>query len=619
MALDLSIPQHPSKFTPPTTGQFRKGDRYGHSQSSQLGSGPSSPVSTGAESFKGSHAPSSTLAHEPSIMNESRSTMDIFGQDANPQSRAGDAPGVINEAGHVQEVERNFSLMSICSVGVVIGSTWPALGGSIAVAISNGGPPGVLYEFILVSIFYWLVAASLAELASSMPSSAGVYHWASITPGPKWGRVCGWFAGWWNFLAWLFASASIASIVANICVAMYTVYHPGFVSQAWHVFVAYIIITWLCCGIVLFANRALPAINNLGLTFILIGVLVTILVCAILPGRESHMPHSSSSFVWADFVNATGWDSNGFVFLAGMLNGAFAVGTPDCVSHLAEEIPRPRRNVPLAIAAQMSIGFVTALCYLIAIFYAINNLDAVTDSDGTFSRFPLAEIYSQATSTKAGTLGLLLLILLPLICTCVGTFITAGRTLWTLSRDDASPFSSTFGQIAPGQNFKNPFSATLACGCLSTLLGCIYVGSTTAFNAFVGSFVILSTLSYCAAILPFVITGRFRKSRELGGNGMRQGPFAMGHKTGMMVNITSCAYIIVFLVIYCFPFVQPVTASNMNYASLTTGGLTIFIALWWSIRGRGSRYVGPKPMLHREDEAYGGLADNPEVVGEGKA
>lgn len=68
----------------------------------------------------------------------------------------------VNETGHVQELERNFSLFSICSVGIVTGNTWAALGGSIVIAIYNGGPPGVLYEFIAVSIFYWLIAASLA-------------------------------------------------------------------------------------------------------------------------------------------------------------------------------------------------------------------------------------------------------------------------------------------------------------------------------------------------------------------------------------------------------------------------------------------------------------------------
>jgi choline transport protein len=85
------------------------------------------------------------------------------------------------------------------------------------------------------------------------------------------------------------------------------------------------------------------------------------------------MPHTTgngyatSSFVWADWANETGYSSDGFVFLAGMLNGAYAVGTPDCVSHLAEEIPNPKRNVPLAMAAQMVMGFITAFCYTIAI------------------------------------------------------------------------------------------------------------------------------------------------------------------------------------------------------------------------------------------------------------
>lgn len=82
----------------------------------------------------------------------------------------------INPSGHRQELDRNFNLLSICSLAITTGNTWIALGGSVAVAIYDGGPPGVLYEFIAVSIFYWLVAASIAELASAMPSSGGVYH-----------------------------------------------------------------------------------------------------------------------------------------------------------------------------------------------------------------------------------------------------------------------------------------------------------------------------------------------------------------------------------------------------------------------------------------------------------
>jgi choline transport protein len=103
---------------------------------------------------------------------------------------------VINASGHVQELDRNFSLLSVCSVGICTGNTWAALGGSIVVAIYNGGPPGVIYEFLAVSFFYWLIAASIAELASAIPSSAGVYHWATVAAGPKHGKACGFFAGW---------------------------------------------------------------------------------------------------------------------------------------------------------------------------------------------------------------------------------------------------------------------------------------------------------------------------------------------------------------------------------------------------------------------------------------
>lgn len=157
-----------------------------------------------------------------------------------------------------------------------------------------------------------------------------------------------------------------------------------------------------------------------------------------------------------------------------MLNGAYAVGTPDCVSHVAEEIPRPKYNLPLTVAAQMVIGFFTAFFYMIAIFYATTNLDDVL----TAPCFPLAQIYAQAKSTNAGTFGLLFIIFVPIFCCRIGTYITAGRCLWTIARDGAVPFSGTLGVISP--RFKNPFNATLACGVFSTLLGAIYVGSYTA-------------------------------------------------------------------------------------------------------------------------------------------
>lgn len=42
---------------------------------------------------------------------------------------------VINASGHKQELERNFSLLSICGVGITTGNTWIAMGGSIVCCV----------------------------------------------------------------------------------------------------------------------------------------------------------------------------------------------------------------------------------------------------------------------------------------------------------------------------------------------------------------------------------------------------------------------------------------------------------------------------------------------------
>ncbi|KAK6073144.1 amino acid permease [Seiridium cupressi] len=483
----------------------------------------------------------------------------------------------VNASGHTQELERNFSLISLAGVGLVVGNVWPAVGGSILVALYNGGPPGVLYEFITVSVFYWIVAISIAELASAIPSSAGVYHWATVTPGLRWGRVIGYFAGWWNYLAWVFGSASMSSIIGNTVIQMYSLNHPDFTAENWHVFIVYIIITWMACLSVCFFNRAMPYLNNVGIVFILAGFLITIVVLAVMPSRNGQQLHATNAFVWTEWSADIGYPT-GFVFVTGMLNGAFSVGVPDVVSHLAEEIPNPGRNVPIAIGLQMGIGFITGFAYLIAIMYAINDFDALFEV-----AYPIAEIYRQGTGSAAGAIGLLFLVLI-CICIClVGLYITAGRTLWTLARDKATPFSNQLSKVHP--TLHVPITTTILTAILVTILGCIYVGSTTAFNAFAGSFVLMSSSSYIAALLPHLLTGR--KNITYGTFHLNRGPL------GYVLNTVACGYMMVWFVIYCFPFALPVDAPSMNYASLLWGGLTILLLIWWSVGARNG-YEGPK-------------------------
>jgi choline transport protein len=229
---------------------------------------------------------------------------------------------------------------------------------------------------------------------------------------------------------------------------------------------------------------------------------------------------------------------------------------------------------------QMLTAFVTAFVYLIALFYSISDLDEILSS--SIAYFPTAGIYLQATGSTAGAVGLIAVLLVATFPTLIGTFVTGGRMWWSLARDNATPFSAFFSRVHP--KFNSPIFATCAMSGMVTILGCIYVGSTTAFQALISSYVVLSTLSYAGAILPHVLTGR---------KNIVPGPFYMGNTIGMIVNVVSLIYIAVTVVFFCFPFVLPVTTQNMNYTSVITVGLMVLVTIWWFVNGRRN-YEGPK-------------------------
>lgn len=89
------------------------------------------------------------------------------------------------------------------------------------------------------------------------------------------------------------------------------------------------------------------------MVLVIVGGLVTIIVLATMPDA-----HASNEFVWKDFANGTGW-SDGVAFLTGVLNGAFTIGTVDAITHLAEELPNPKVDLPKGIFAQIGLGFLS--------------------------------------------------------------------------------------------------------------------------------------------------------------------------------------------------------------------------------------------------------------------
>lgn len=232
----------------------------------------------------------------------------------------------------------------------------------------------------------------------------------------------------------------------------------------------------------------------------------------------------------------TGWQG-GVAFLLGVLNGAFTIGTPDAITHIAEELPNPRKDLPRAIGLQLGLGFLYAFAFAIAIGYAITDISAL---QGGINTYPLAVIYQQATGSPAATFGLLFIIFVGSMCCCVGTVLTNSRTYWALARDNAVPFSNVFGEVNEG--LSCPVYATLFVSVVATGLGAIPLGSSSAFLALTGSFIVLTTVSYAIPFAANVITGR---------KYFPAGPFYLG-KAGFVINLIAVLLIALFDVLFCF-------------------------------------------------------------------
>ena len=94
-------------------------------------------------------------------------------------------------------------------------------------------------------------------------------------------------------------------------------------------------------------------------------------------------PKQSNYYVWRDFINHTGWESNGLVFLLGLINPTLGFGGLDGAVHLAEDSVSAAKTVPRALCYSLVIGFATAFFFVVSMLYCVQDIDvAITSRTG---------------------------------------------------------------------------------------------------------------------------------------------------------------------------------------------------------------------------------------------
>jgi choline transport protein len=165
-------------------------------------------------------------------------------------------------------------------------------------------------------------------------------------------------------------------------------------------------------------------------------------------------------------------------------------------------------------------------------------------------------MWRQATSSDAAATAFMIFLLVIVFTALNGTHHTASRLTWSFARDNAMFGSRWLGEMSSKRQV--PIAALVFNFGIMFVIGCIYLASTSAFNAFIGTGLILQHITYAipAALLMF----RKRSSVWLPKNRY----FRLPSVLGWAANTTTVLVAIFVLVFYTFPVAIPATGSNMS-------------------------------------------------------
>ncbi|HJT36700.1 MAG TPA: amino acid permease [Pirellulales bacterium] len=436
-------------------------------------------------------------------------------------------------------------------VGGVIGSGVFLKPATVARQLDSLGL--ILSVWVVVGLITLCGALALAELAAMLPQAGGPYVYLR----EAYGRLPAFLWGWTEL--WIVRAGSVGALATAT-----VIYLDKLVPMNRH---------WqevLTIGIVLF----LSIVNVIGtrwgavvqnLTAVLkLGFLVFIIV---LPMAVSHAPAGETGRWWPADYSPSIWRGLGLAMVAVMwpYDGWINIGP------VAEEIRRPQRNVPLALALGMVV---------VIVVYVLANLAYHTV-------LPIAEV-AQSKAVAADMCQTLLgdvggkLVALGVLCSTFGAansnLLTGPRIYFAMARDGLLP--AAVSRVHP--HWRTPANAIwLQAAWTIVLTGAAYAWKENPLEAFdaLTDFVIFGGLVFYALVVAAVFV--FRRSHPEWPRPYRVTgyPFTPAiYLLGVSAALTS---------MLCQGWMQPAAGT-----ALILSGAVFY---YWRVQGSGFRVQDSRP------------------------
>lgn len=467
----------------------------------------------------------------------------------------------LNALGYAQELFRtmggfsnfaiSFSIISILTGAVTLYSH----------GLVMGGPAEMAFGWPLVSGFTLTVALSMAELASSMPTSGAMYHWACRLGGKGWG----WFTVWFNIIGQL---ATLAGI--DYGCALFVTPLLGVPTTAGNVLIVYAVVLVSHAvinhvGIILVAR-----LNDFSVTVHVVGVV------AIVGALFLFAPKQPLSFFFVRITsNPSGWPY-WWAFVVGLLQAQWTFTGYDASASVSEETVDPRRRVPWGIVMAVVVSSVVGYLLLMALTLAIRDIPSVLNArDAGGQPIPaVIAILTTALGTRAGGLVTALAAMAMWFCGLSAVTWTS-RVIYAFSRDGGMPMAAVWKRVSPTHLTPAP-----------AIWGSVAIAFLATISS--GTYAVVTSLSviglYVSYIIPVWLAWRARGSAAE----IPRGPWHLG-RFGSALNIVAMTWVAFITVILAIP-------DDMR-AGKTIAGLGVALGVWYVIAER-HRFQGPAWTAH---------------------
>src|ERR1700716_4046488 len=429
--------------------------------------------------------------------------------------------------GYKQELRRVLGVYS--SFAVAFSYISPSTGiftlfAPIGLAIAG---PFFFWSWPLVALGQFIIALNFAEVSSHFPVAGSVYQWTKYLSN----RAYSWMTGWvYLFAGILTVTGVVATVPGLVLIPLLNNLGIGIENIPRNQIIIALLVLASTTLLNIFGVRLVALINNTGVVFEILGMVVFALVLLIFYHHQSASVVFNSSYLGSGFT--------GGAFLAAMFMSLFVIYGFDTASTLAEETKNPRAMAPRAVLASVIGAFIIGGIFLYSIIIAIPDMGKYVHDAGAGKIGSPADILTAVLPNWMANLYLLIVLAAIYVC-CLAIQTSTIRLAFGMARDGKLPLAKYYNNVHP--SLHTPVGTCIVIGVLAGLPLVYYAGAGTIAIGATGM-IYLSYILGNIAILQARLKGWPRESA----------PFKLGG-WGVIVNILALIWGIAMEINFLWP------------------------------------------------------------------